>query len=109
MKALHGCETDAAFLDEIQTQALRVFLLAYSQSSIQLFLEISTPSNSRNLLHISTIHLLHTVKQKEGQPDRKPYLLPCWRNPYRNLKSENHQDYAQKNPLKIIFLYLKVY
>jgi hypothetical protein len=41
--------------------------------------------------------LLYTVKDKGGKPDRKPHPLPYGlRNPYRNLKSENSQDYAQK-------------
>ncbi len=36
-----------------------------------------------------------TVKEKGGKPDRKPYPLPYGlRNPYRNLKSENSQDYS---------------
>jgi hypothetical protein len=40
---------------------------------------------------------MYTVKKKGGKPDRKPYPLPYGlRNPYRNLKSENSQDYAQK-------------
>jgi hypothetical protein len=44
-----------------------------------------------------TVQLLYTAKEKGGKPDRKPYLLPYGlRNPYRNLKSENSQDYAQK-------------
>jgi hypothetical protein len=33
------------------------------------------------------------VKEKRGKPDRKPYALGL-RNPYRNLMSENSQDYA---------------
>jgi hypothetical protein len=34
--------------------------------------------------------------EKGGKPDRKPYpLLYGSRNPYRNLKSENSQDYSQ--------------
>jgi hypothetical protein len=38
-----------------------------------------------------------SIKEKGGKPDRKPYSLPySLRNPYRNLKSENSQDYAQK-------------
>jgi hypothetical protein len=38
-----------------------------------------------------------SVKKKGGKPDRKPYPHPYGiRNPYRNLKSENSQDYAQK-------------
>jgi hypothetical protein len=59
---------EAEFLDEI-----RIFFL-----------------NSRSLLHISTIKLLYTVKQKVEKPYRKPYPLPYgFRNPYRNLKPEN--------------------
>jgi hypothetical protein len=38
-----------------------------------------------------------TVKDKGGEPGRKPYPLSyILRNPYRNLKSENWQDYTQK-------------
>jgi hypothetical protein len=48
-------------------------------------------------LIVSTVQLLYTVKEIGGKPDRKPYPLPYGiRNPYRNLKSENSQDYAQK-------------
>ncbi len=54
-------------------------------------------SNSLNLLRISTVQLLYTVKEKGEKPDGKPYPLSYGlRNPYRNLKSENSQDYAQK-------------
>jgi hypothetical protein len=36
-------------------------------------------------------------KGERGKTDRKPYPLPYGlRNPYRKLKSENFQDYAQK-------------
>jgi hypothetical protein len=62
-------------------------------------------SNSRNLLHISTAQLLYTVQEKGGKPDRKPYPLPYGlRNPYRNLKSENSQDYAQKPQQNYVFM-----
>jgi hypothetical protein len=38
-----------------------------------------------------------SVKEKGEKPDRKPYPLPYGsRNPYRNLKTDNTQDYAQK-------------
>ncbi len=48
-------------------------------------------------LPISGFQLLCTVKEKKGKPDRKTYPLPYGlRNPYRNLNSENSQDYAQK-------------
>jgi hypothetical protein len=40
---------------------------------------------------------MHTVKEKGEKPDRKTYpLLYGLRNPYRSLKCENSQDYAQK-------------
>jgi hypothetical protein len=39
---------------------------------------------------------VNTVEEKGGNPDRKPYPFPYGsRNPYRNLKSENSQDYSQ--------------
>jgi hypothetical protein len=48
---------------------------------------------SRNLLQLAG--LLSIVKEKEGKPDGKPYPFPYGlRNPYRNLKSENSQDYG---------------
>jgi hypothetical protein len=41
--------------------------------------------------------LIYIVKEKGGKPDRKPNPLSYGlRNPYRNLKSENSQDYALK-------------
>jgi hypothetical protein len=53
-------------------------------------LEISISSNSRNLLQF-------LQRRKEENPDRKLYPYPYGlRNPYRNLKLENSQDYAQK-------------
>jgi hypothetical protein len=43
---------------------------------------------------------MYTVNERGGKPDRKPYPLPYGlRNLYRNLKSENSQDYAQKPQL----------
>ncbi len=65
----------------------------YSQSLVQLCLEISISANSRNLLQF----LQYTVKEKGGKPDRKPYPLSFGiRNPHINIKSENSQDYTQK-------------
>jgi hypothetical protein len=47
-----------------------------------------------------TVHC--TVKEKGEKPDRKPDRKPYpLRNPYRNLKSENSQDYAQKPSTKL--------
>jgi hypothetical protein len=79
-------------------KVLKSFSPCHSQSPLQLCLEISISSNLRNLFTVSTVHLLYIVKEKGGKPDRKPYPLPFGlRNSYRNLKSENSQDYAQ-NP-----------
>ncbi len=79
--------TGAEFLDEIQT------VTSKSLPSVFFFFKLTQP------LTVSSVRLLHTVKEKGGKPDRKPYPLPYGlRNPYRNLKSENSQDYAQKPP-----------
>jgi hypothetical protein len=79
-------------------KSLKSFPPCYSQSHLCSFaLRFLFSSNSRNLLRISTVKLLYTVKDKGGKSDRKPYLLPYgFRNTCRNLKSENFQDYAQK-------------
>ncbi len=90
---------EAEFLDEIQTKVSRVSLRAIHSHlySLQLWLLISISSNSRNLLQFLEFSFLYTVKEKGGKPERKPHLLPYGlRNPYRNLMSENSQDYAQK-------------
>ncbi len=83
-------------MDEIQTKVSRVFLLAiHSQlySFALRFIFLQTHATSYSFYGA----LLYTVKEKEGQPDRKPHpLLNGLRNPYRNLMSENSQDYAQK-------------
>jgi hypothetical protein len=56
-------------------------------------------------LTVPTVHLLYTVKEKEGKPDRKPYPLPYGlRNPYRN-----SQGYAQKNLNEIVCPDIKPY
>ncbi len=67
-------------------QILKRFPPWYSQSPLQLCLEISISSNSgnllrmfsnsRNLLCISTVRLMYTVKKKGEKPDRKPYPPP---------------------------------
>jgi hypothetical protein len=71
--------------------------MGYSESeflgeiSLQLCLEISVSSNSRNLLQFLQFDTVH-CKEKGRKPDRRPYPLPYGlRNPYRNLKSENSQ------------------
>jgi hypothetical protein len=48
---------------------------------------------------------MYTVKEKGRKPDRKPHLLPYgFRNLYRNLKSENSEDYDQKPQRKCTFM-----
>ncbi len=66
----------AECLDEIQTKVLRVFLLAvYSLlcSYALRFLFLQTHATSYSF-HSS---LQYIVKEKEGQPDRKPYPILC--------------------------------
>ncbi len=89
---------EAEFLGEIQTNVLTVFLLAIHNLlysfDISIFFKLTQP------LTVSTVQLLYSVRCKEERrkPDRKPYLLTyCLRNPYRNIKSENSQVYAQKS------------
>jgi hypothetical protein len=88
-------------LDETQTKVLRDFLLAvhnhlYSFALRFVFLQTHATSYS------FYVQLLYTVKKIGEKLDRKPYPLPYGlRNPYRNLKSENSQDYAQKPVLRI--------
>ncbi len=45
-------------------KSLNSFAPCYSLSPLQLDLEISISSNSRNLLHTSTVQVLYTVKEK---------------------------------------------
>jgi hypothetical protein len=52
---------------------------------------------------VSTVQFLYTVMERK--PDRKPYPLPDGlKNPYRNFKSENSQDYAQKPQRNFTFM-----
>jgi hypothetical protein len=93
----------AEFLDVIQTKVLVESLPpCYSQSPIQLCIEIYISSNSRNLLQ-----LLYIVKEKGGETVTKPYPLRYGlRNPYKNLKSKNSQDYTQKPQRNCTFMNL---
>ncbi len=77
---------EAEFLDKAKTKSLKRFPPCYSQSPLQLCLEISISSNSRNLLSISSnsrnllliskVQLLYTVKEKGGRPDSNHPPLP---------------------------------
>jgi hypothetical protein len=83
--------TKAEFLDEIQTKVLRVPSLGFTVTSAALPLDI--------YFFKVTQPLTVSVKEKGGKPDRKPCPLPYGlRIPYRNLKSGNSQDFAQKPP-----------
>ncbi len=89
---LHHCWclncSEAEFLDEIQTNVLRVFSLLFTVTSVQLclrFLLLQTNTTSYSF-----------CKGERMKPDRNPYPLPYGlRNSYRRLKSENSQDYVQ--------------
>ncbi len=87
--------SEAEFLDEIQTKVLRIFLLAIHSHLYRFAL--------RFFKH--TQPLTVSVKEKAGKSDRKRYPLPyCLRNPFRNLKSENSQQYAQKPQWNCTFM-----
>jgi hypothetical protein len=81
---LRRVRPEAEFLDEVQTKDLEVLLLAI-HSHLYSF-ETSISSNSHNVLHISTVQILYTVKEKGGKPGRKPYPL-LGRNPEKSLRS----------------------
>ena len=78
-------------LGRIPDKSINSFPPYYSQSPLQLCLRF--PFLQTHAMQPLTV----SVKKKVGKPDRKPYPLPYGlRNPYRNLKSENSQKYAQK-------------
>jgi hypothetical protein len=56
-------------IHEIQTKILKVFLLCYSQSPLQLCLRISIFSNSRNLLQFLQFSFC-TLYRRKRKPDR---------------------------------------
>ncbi len=83
-------------MDEIKTKVLIVFLLvihSHLYSFALRFPFLQTHTTFYSVYSSVTVH----CKDKGGKPDYKiipfPYGL---RNPYRHLKSENSQDYAQK-------------
>ncbi len=99
---------NSEFWNEIQTKVLRVFLLAmhshlYSFALRFLFLE--THATSYSFYSSFTAHCKGEKRktwQKTWQKTIPPTL--CLRNPYRNLKSENSQDYAQKTQRNSMFM-----
>ncbi len=73
----------------------------YSQSHLKLYLwdycffKLTQPPS------VSTVH----YKGERRKPDRNPYLLPFGlRNSYRNIKSQNSQDYTQKPQRNCTFM-----
>jgi hypothetical protein len=86
---------EAEFLDEIQTKVLSVFLLViHSHLYLQLCLRFLFLQ-----IHATFYSLFFCKgKRRRGKPDRKPYTLPYGlSNTYRNLKSENSQNYCPGN------------
>jgi hypothetical protein len=96
--------SEAEFFDEIQTKVSRVFLLPVQNDVYSFalrFLFLQTPATSYSVYSA----LVYTVKEKVGKPDRKPHPLSCGlRNPCRNFKSQNSQDYAQKPQINSTFM-----
>ncbi len=67
----HSICPEAEFLDENQTKSLKSFPPSYSQSPLQLCLEISLTQPRRG-------QLLYIVKEKGGKPDRKTHPHSLW-------------------------------
>jgi hypothetical protein len=85
-------------------KSLKRFLPCYSQSPLQLCLEISSSSNSRNLLQFLqcvTVNFKGERRKTWQKTTPLPYGL---RNPDRNLKSANSRDYAQKPQRNFMFM-----
>ncbi len=72
----------------------------YTEEALRfLFLKIHTTSYS--FYSSVTVH----CEEKGGNPDKKLYHLSYGlRNPYRNIKYENSQDYAQKQQRNCTFM-----
>ncbi len=85
-------------------KSLGVVLLAihsYLYSFAFRFVFLQTHGTSYNFFSSVTVH----CKGERRKPDRKPYPFPYGlKNPYRNLKSENSQDYAQKHQRNVTFM-----
>ncbi len=87
---------EAQFLDESHTKVLTFFLLAIHNLALK-FLYLQAHETSYSFYSSIIVHCKGERRKPDRKPDRKPYPLPYGsRNPYRNLKTENSQDYAQK-------------
>ncbi len=104
---MSGHSPEAEFLDEIQTKVLIFFLLAihsHLYSFALRFLFFQTHATSYSFYSSVTVH----CKWERRKTDRKPNpLTNDLRNPHRNLKYENSQDYAQK-PQKIVCSWIRL-
>jgi hypothetical protein len=90
------------FWDVNPDKSLKSFTPCYSQSPLQLCLEISIFKLTQPLTASRMCYCtVYTVKEEGGKPDRKPHHLP---NGLRNLKSENSQDYFQKPQRNLTFM-----
>jgi hypothetical protein len=81
--------TEAEFLNEIQTKSLEFSSLLFTVPSTALpwdfyFFKLMQP------ITVSAVQLLCIVRERGGE------IWHCLRNLYRNLKTENSQDYAHK-------------
>ncbi len=91
----HIREYSSRILGRKPDKGLTSFLPCCSQSC----LKISISSSSRNLLQFLESVTVHCKGERRNTP--LPYGL---RSPYRNLKSENSQDYAQKPQRNFTFM-----
>ncbi len=103
---VHGTtESRGQILGQNLDKSLKSFPHCYSQVTFTALPSDLYFFKRTQPLTVSTVQLLYTVKEKGGKPDRKPYpLLYSLRSPYRNLKSENSQDYAQKPQQNCMFM-----
>ncbi len=86
---------EAEFLDEIQTKVLRAFLLTFQKSPLYNFALRFLFLQTHGIFY--SFYSVTPVKEKGGKSVRKPHSFPYGlRNPYRNIKFENSQDYALK-------------
>ncbi len=84
---------EAKFLDEIQTKVFLLAIQSHLYSFALRFLFHQPHATSYSFYRADTLH--YTVMMKKGgKSDHTPFC--GLRNPFRNLKSENSQDYAQK-------------
>jgi hypothetical protein len=106
---------EAEFLDKIQTKVLRVFLHAvhshlysfalrfiFLQSHATSYVFLQTYAASYKFLQFSYCTVLYKGERRKTGYCRKSYPFSySLRNSYRNLTSENSQDYGQNPSTKL--------